>query len=270
MVWYASMPGQDSLLKALTHTLSGGALEALGVRGVETLEPFTTELPASTLRMDRAWRMANGDVFHLEFQDRRERTLHRFLEYDARLANQVKARIRTVVLYHAQVASAPQELDIGTAIYRVENVFLSALDGDGALDEVEAHLRVRRWEPADRLRLGLALSMRVEDRHQAMARVLNLLPRVPDDEERELVASAVLAFGDRALSDEDRRKLRKELKNVFRMAEELYEDGRHDGKQQAAEDIAHRLLAEGVPVDVVEKATGLPRERLEQMQREVH
>lgn len=103
-----------------------------------------------------------------------------------------------------------------------------------------------------------------------MARVLNLLPRVPDDEERELVASAVLAFGDRALSDEDRRKLWKELKNVFRMAEELYEDGRHDGKQQAAEDIAHRLLAEGVPVDVVEKATGLPRERLEQMKREVH
>ncbi|WP_236011658.1 hypothetical protein [Alicyclobacillus fructus] len=123
-----------------------------------------------------------------------------------------------------------------------------------------------RWEPADRLRLGLALSMRVEDRHQAMVRVLNLLPPVPDDEERELVASAVLAFGDRALSDEDRRKLRKELKNVFRMAEELYEDGR----REAAEDIAHRLLAEGVPVDVVEKATGLPRERLEQMQREVH
>ena len=78
------MAGQDTLMNALTRSLSGGALDALGVFDVELAEPMPTELPANTLRMDKAWRMQDGRVFHLEFQSTREPTLHRFLEYDAR------------------------------------------------------------------------------------------------------------------------------------------------------------------------------------------
>ena len=43
-------------------------------------------------------------------------------------------KIRTVVLYHSAGAQAPDELDVGTAQYRVENVFLSNPDGNAALD----------------------------------------------------------------------------------------------------------------------------------------
>ena len=78
-----------------------------------------------------------------------------------RLARQHQAHLRTVVLYHAEVADAPEELDIGTAVYRVENVYLSDVDGDEALDAVEHHLQVGLWEAADRLRLAWALSMGV-------------------------------------------------------------------------------------------------------------
>ncbi|WP_040288147.1 hypothetical protein, partial [Alicyclobacillus hesperidum] len=188
------MPGQDTLMKALTRSLSGGALDVLGVHDVELAEPFPTELPANTLRMDRVWRMEDGQLFHLEFQTKRESTLHRFLEYDARLANEHQTKIRTVVLYHARVASAPDELDIGTAQYRVENVFLRHLDGDHALNEVEAHLRAGQWEPGDRMRLGLALNMRLEDQNKAFNRVRELIPQVSDEIERDLVVSAILVL----------------------------------------------------------------------------
>lgn len=109
------MAGQDTLMKALTRSLSGGALEAVGVHGVELTEPVPTELTATTMRMDAAWRMMDGRIFHLEFQSTREPNLYRFLEYDVRLAQHHTTQIPTVVLYHADTVQAPDGLDIGTA-----------------------------------------------------------------------------------------------------------------------------------------------------------
>ncbi|MDA8204665.1 MAG: hypothetical protein M0Z36_01250 [Thermaerobacter sp.] len=79
-------------------------------------------MPANTLRADRVWRMRDGRIFHLEFQSSRVPNLYRFFEYDVRLARQHQAQLRTVVLYHGDVSNAPEALDIGTAVYHVENV----------------------------------------------------------------------------------------------------------------------------------------------------
>ena len=51
------MSGQDAYMKALTESLSGGALEAVGVHGVELAAHLPTELPANVLHTDKVWRM---------------------------------------------------------------------------------------------------------------------------------------------------------------------------------------------------------------------
>ncbi len=114
------------------------------------------------------------------------------LEYDVRLARHHRAKIRTVVLYHAAVTQAPDELDIGTAQYRVENVFLSDQNGDAALDEVTRHVQSDKWRPEDRLRLALAVNMDLRNHEQAFERILALVPKVPDEVERDLVVAALL------------------------------------------------------------------------------
>lgn len=257
---------QDTIMKALTRSFSGGALEVLGVCGVELAEPLPTELPSNTLRIDTAWRMCDGRVFHMEFQSTREATLHRFLEYDARLARQHLTQVRTLVLYHADVPSAPSELDIGTAVYRVENVFLSKLNGDAALDDVERHLQAGEWEPGDRLRLALALNMCVRDIPAAFQRVVRLVPSVPDDTERDLVVSAILALGDKSLNDQQRLFLRKELQKVSKIAEELY----HDGQMEKAIEVARKLFLKGASVSEVMEITGLSEEEAEQVNKQIN
>ncbi|AEJ42184.1 hypothetical protein [Alicyclobacillus acidocaldarius] len=134
-----------------------------------------------------------------------------------------------MVLYHASISSAPEELNIGTALYRVENVFLAHVNGDEALDEVEHHLRDGRWEPRDRLRLALAMNMRLSDPSRAFDRVLSLIPQVRNPSERELVVSALLTLGEQALSEEQRLRLRRELRNMYRLIDEIFEDGRREG-----------------------------------------
>ena len=263
------MGRQDTLLKALTKSLSGGALKAVGVYEVELAEALPTELPANTLRIDMAWRMQDNRLFHLEFQSTRESELYRFLEYDVRLARYHKTKIRTVVLYHAAVTRAPEELDIGTAQYRVENVYLADLDGDAALDEVTRHLRAGNWHPEDRLRLALAMSMDVRNHEKAFERVLSLVPKVPDEAERNLVVAALLALGEKGLSEIEQARLRKELRQVSKIAQDLYEEGREEGEAKKAVAVARAMLADGMDVERIARLTGLPVEELEQLRKEM-
>ncbi len=265
------MADQDTLMKALTRSLSGGALEAVGVHGVELTEPVPTELPATTMRMDAAWRMIDGRIFHLEFQSTREPNLYRFLEYDVRLAQHHTTQIRTVVLYHADTIHAPDALDIGTAQYHVENVFLSQLDGTQALTTVQAHLAAGRWEPPDRLRLALALNMHFSDRTDVLNTVLTLVSAVPSMTERDLVVSAMIILGNYALTGAERTRLRKELRKMSTIAEELLRDeheeglkegeqiGIQKGEQIGIQKVAQAMLAAGDSVEKVMTITGLTR-----------
>ena len=259
------MGKQDTLMKALSRSLSGGALKALGVEGVELTAPLPTELPANTLHADMVWSTQDGLVFHLEFQSTRENDLHRFLAYDVRLAWHHQKSVRTVVLYHRAVTHAPDVLDIGTAVYRIENVFLSQLDGDAALDRVTRHLRHGDWQAEDRLRLALAVNMRLHDPVQAFERLLTLVPQVPDEGERELVVAALLTVGEKGLADTQRDRLRKELRQVSKIAQELYEEGREEGEAKKAVAIARAMLARGLDIGLTAEVTGLSRDAVERL-----
>ena len=54
-----------------------GALMSFGVDGVDLEDHLPTEMPPSALRIDTAWRMQDGSVFHLEYQKARESSLYR-------------------------------------------------------------------------------------------------------------------------------------------------------------------------------------------------
>ncbi|MCL4520733.1 MAG: hypothetical protein M1415_03955 [Firmicutes bacterium] len=223
---------------------------------VELDAALPNELPANTLRLDTAWRMTDGQIFHLEFQSAPEMSLYRFLEYDARLAHAYKTSVRTVVLYHGDTRWAPSRLHIGTAAYGVENVYLSMIDGEAALDTVSTH-----WDAQDRLRLALALNMQVNQRSTALERVVSLVVAVPDAEERDLVVSAILVLGEAGLTEAQRTWIRKELRQVSKMAEELYQEGREEGRQEGKRDqtlaFARKLLALGESVEKVATLTEL-------------
>ncbi|MFD1674174.1 Rpn family recombination-promoting nuclease/putative transposase [Alicyclobacillus fodiniaquatilis] len=288
------MPHQqnDIIMKKLTETFSHDALHIFGIEGVELSEALPTELSAvESRRIDMAWRTAAGEVFHLEFQTKRESTLHRFLAYDVKLAWQYKTTVRTVVLYHQGVLHAPVALDIGTAQYHVENVYLGNFDGDGVLDSVEQDIACGQWTPNDRVQLSLALNMRFSRRtkEQAIDKVLALVERIPEPEERDLVCAALIGLTERALSESEWLRMKKEMMKMSEMAQEIYDDGRREGlqeghqvglqegrqaglqegrqaglqegrqegRQQEKLDIARRLLRDGLAVDYVAKCLQL-------------
>lgn len=79
---------KDTIMKALTGALSKDSLKVLGISGVRVAKALPTELDTLKQHVDMLWQMDDGRLFHLEFQTNGESSLHRFLMYDARLAEQ--------------------------------------------------------------------------------------------------------------------------------------------------------------------------------------
>ena len=133
----------DTISKHVVAACKGNALQALGIQGADVVNLWPTEVAVLEIRkdlLDLVFEQSDGTLLHLEFQSTKERTLHRFALYDIHLHQLAGRTIRTVVLYANGVQSAPDTLDIGSASYHVENVYLAERDGNAVLDRVEAHL----------------------------------------------------------------------------------------------------------------------------------
>lgn len=268
---------KDIIMKALMGTFSDNALGVLGVKDVELVAALPTELNSLAQQIDMAWLTQSGEVFHLEFQTTRESTLHRFLEYDARLARQYQTTVRTVVLYHNRVTDAPEELNIGTAQYRVENVYLNQFDGDAVLHAIERNLDFGTWTPSDRVQLALALNMRFsrQSEAQAMDQVLSLVGRVTEPQERDFICAALIGLTNRVLSESEWLRMKKELKKMSDMARELYDDGRQDGREEGRQEGLHnalealKMLRNGASIEFVAKQTGFTIKEVEEIAQQI-
>ncbi len=119
------------------------------------------------------------------------------------LAEHFIQKLRTVVLYTGDINEGPTTLDIGTAIYQVENIYLNHLDGDKALAAVEHQLANATWTPQDRVRLAFAFHMHFEQRTQGESfdEVLTLTRQIPDPEEQDYVTALILGLSGRKLNN---------------------------------------------------------------------
>lgn len=87
---------------------------------------------------------------------------------------------------------------------------------------------------------------------------MELVPQVPE-EERELAAA--LALGDRKLGDAERERLKKELRKVSKIAQELREEGREENRLE----VAKAMQADGADIERIMRYTGLSAEELKKL-----
>ena len=191
--------------------------------------------------------------------------------------------IRTVVLYANGVHSAPDRLDIGSASYLVENVYLAERDGNAVLDRVEAHLDKSCWEVEDRIELSFAMHMRHKGRSQrnAIDRCMTIIERIADREEQSQTAAWFLSTSARYLNPDDKERLKERLKNMVDLVREIAEEERAQGREEGREEgrmegetkkalaVARAMLAKGMDDELVSEVTGLSIEELEWLHKEM-
>lgn len=186
--------------------------------------------------------------------------------YDVQLAMKFRRKVRTAILYIGDIYDAPTTLDIGTAQYSVENVYLMEFDGDDALETVERHLVTGDWTEQDRIRLAFALHMRYarQTRTEAFDRILEITKHISDKYEQSYTVALILGLSGRTLTEVEQSRL-KELR-----MNDLVKEIADESRLEAVRDVARKLLTLGDDVEKVAKVTGLPQDEVEEMRKNPH
>ncbi|MDI3328898.1 MAG: transposase [Alicyclobacillaceae bacterium] len=268
-----SRNSNDIVARHLAGALPRGVLEVIGIHGANVVRAMPADLPKVEVREERSdilLELDDGRLMHLEFQSTKEPHLYRFLRYDTAIAEKYRRKVRTVVLYTGDVEEAPEELDAGTIRYRVENVYLNRLDGDGVLETLRRHLAADAWDEADRVRLAFAFHMgfRKQTREEAFEEIVELVRRVPEREERDYVTALILGFSGRVLTEEQSRRLEEVLK-MADLLKTLEQKALEKGLQQGMRQVAERMFKKGASLEDVMEVTGLSQEEAEEIRKKV-
>jgi predicted transposase YdaD len=271
---------KDMFLKNIVSAFAHDSLRWMGIEHTDVVGVMPTEFTTVDIRkdmLDYVFTLADDSLLHLEFQSSTEKTLHRFLLYDTLLSQHTNRMIRTVVLYTNQITHTSDQLDMGSAQYHVENIYLAKKEADEILARIQNHLTSGIFTLEDRFDLAFALHMhRSRSLEEMIHQSISLIEQIHDPNEPSYVAAIFVELGTHWLDDDHKKQIRKWVERVDivkEIVEEAVEEtrikalregiqvgkqeGRQEGRQEERLELARKLLAEGEPVARIARLTGL-------------
>ena len=259
-----AQPIEDIIMKSIVELFKGDAVKFFGIdnRVVEVVtlsaDARTELLHIHVQRNINDWILIldDGSYLHIEFQsDYDSQDLVRFMISDATLYFKVRKRIRTIVVYTADIKSTATTLDAGVFQYKVEPFYMSELNGD---DRYEA-LRVKvdageRLSKQDLMSIVFLPMMQSDvDKVTRFERSINLSKEVPVKDEQVQIQAMLQLLAEKFVKDPAMLKRLKEMISVGLIAEMIRQDAVRDNSVE----IAKNLLRKGSTVEFVSEVTGL-------------
>ncbi|MBK1809488.1 DUF4351 domain-containing protein [Clostridium sp. YIM B02505] len=135
---------EDAVFKKAMEFFKDNAVQFFGI-DTKIVAPAETEIKNVDIKTnytDYLFYTADGNYLHFEFQttDKKE-DIKRFLYYDASLFYKDKRKIRTVVIYSADIEDAEIHIDAGSINYNIEAFYMKNLDGDKKLEMLKNKIR---------------------------------------------------------------------------------------------------------------------------------
>lgn len=202
-----------------------------------------TELPQLSLhteRLDSLFELTDGTLLHLEYQsEHRPDTLKRFFLYDVAVVQMYDRRLRTIVFYGPNVATADEHLDYDALKYDVTAFYMGARNGEAILHALqEKAARGDTWDDRDRLDLAFLPLMKLERPMEEVVRAtLRLVPALPEDV-RTRTTGVLMGLAYHYLGESVFDGLIEELKTMSAWVEILdrsMEEGLEEGWQKGLE-----------------------------------
>ena len=127
---------EDSVLKKAMEFFKDNAVKFFGI-DTKIIAPAETEIKNIEIKtnyIDYLFYTEDGGYLHFEFQttDKKD-DIKRFLYYDASLFYKEKRKIKTMVIYSADIEDAETFIDAGTIKYNICAFYMKNLDGDERL-----------------------------------------------------------------------------------------------------------------------------------------
>ncbi|MBQ9009133.1 MAG: hypothetical protein IJ088_07385 [Clostridia bacterium] len=156
--------GKDIVSKILANTFGEKTFEVYGLKNVPAIKAYLpTELPvieASYRISDYVFLLEDDSIAIVDYESAyRSINKIKYLEYATRLAKKFytpdsRLRIRIIVVYTCDVETAEDTLELGAISLKVEQAFLSKIDGDAEYERIRKRVQAgEKLEDADLMRL---------------------------------------------------------------------------------------------------------------------
>jgi predicted transposase/invertase (TIGR01784 family) len=271
---------EDTVMKKAMEFFKDNAVKFFGIN-TKVIAPAETEIKSIDIKnnsIDYLFHTENGELLHFEFQttDKKD-DLKRFLYYDASLYYRDSKRVRTMVIYSADIEGVETELDVGTIKYSIEAFYMKNLDGDRKLEYLKRKIENKEHlTDEDILNLSFIPLMKTKmSKSERALESIELANKIPESNEKLKCMSLLYAlfekFGDNIS--------KKRFMEVFTMTEigrmireDGKEEGKLEGKQEGKAEMLIKLLIKkfkSLPEEYKNKIKALPEETIEVIATEI-
>lgn len=262
---------EDAVLKKALGIFGQSAVNFFNIDS-KIIAPAETEIKNIEIKTgytDYLFYTDDGNYLHFEFQttDKKD-DIRRFLYYDASLFYRDKKKVRTVVIYSADIGKADEYIDAGTIKYGVEAIYMKQFDGDEKLEYLREKIERReKLTNEDILTLTmLPLMSGKGSRSERTIESIELTNNLEDSENKLQSLSLLYALLDK-FGDEISRKKLKEMITMTEIGkmirDEGIEEGKKEGKKEGIEEGKTKGKSEIIIRQILKKFKKVPKEYID-------
>ncbi|WP_097028291.1 DUF4351 domain-containing protein [Clostridium peptidivorans] len=227
---------EDAVLKKAMEFFKDNAVKFFGI-DTKIIAPAETEnknIDIKTNYTDYLFYTEDGSYLHFEFQTTNKREdLKRFLYYDASLFYKEKRKIRTVVIYSAEIENVETYIDAGTIKYNIEAFYMKSLNGDEKLEYLREKIsKDEKLTGEDILTLTfIPLMNGKESRSKRALASIELADKIPESNEKLQCLTLLYALFDK-FGDEISKEKFKEVVSMTEIGKMIRDEAIKEGMEQ--------------------------------------
>lgn len=197
----------------------------------------------------------------------------RFLYYDASLYFKNKRKVKTVIIYSADIANVNKYVDAGSVKYSVEAFYMSSLDGDDRLKYLKDKIfNGSNLTDEDIVNLSLIPLMKSKrDKSTQTINCIELADKIKNTEDKSKCTTLLYSLFEKFGYELSKKKFL-EVISMTEIGKMIYEDGKSKGEEEGiirgkAEVLIKQLAKKfkAIPEEYINKIKKLPEVVIETM-----
>jgi len=269
---------KDILFKILGQTYKEKSFAAYGIDLPPIRELLPTDLPkiaANEKSIDNLFLLEDGTYAIVDYESvYKKANKIKYLNYIARVMEKYYPKendfhLRLVIIYTGDVKRAESIFETNCITLRMEQVFLSHIDGKTAFDTIFRKVQSGTLLEDDDLMKLVILPLTIpgsQGKQEMLEKVVDLAEQIPDEGQRIFTLSGVIVASDKFIDRKYLEQIRRRI-NMTQLGQ-LYEKEKIEYGNQKTREMALKMLRRNINIVDIMEVTGLTEAELLRLQSE--
>ena len=277
---------KDIEFKLMSETYKEKSFEAYGLKLPKIKEVLPTNLPAvsaNEMRIDNLFLLEDDTVAIVDYESE-DKTSNRvkYINYIGRIMQRYDSQgiripeLRMIVIYTGDVETAKDTWEIPCLTLKMEQVFIHSLPDAEIYQSVKKKLENNETLSEKELMqlIILPLAKKGKEAKQKMIeQVVDLAKQIEDENTQAFVITGILVSSDKFIDRDYAKSVRRYLSmtKVFQILEEEKQEAinlaEKEGQRKSQLQITENLIKAGADILMVMKGTGLTKEEIEEIKK---